>query len=254
MGRGSLKRILIFLVKLGVSVGLIALFFFKIDWPDVIAAVSGADVRLIGVAVALFFASNVLGALQWDLLLRAQGIALPHLRVQTLYMVGVFFNNFLVSNIGGDAVRVYDLRRETGEEPPAFAATFVDRFMGLFTMIMFSLGAYVVSPAVWGPGILAPILGLCAVLGGILAVGFSRRLSGVIEHLGRRLLPLPLADRISKVRGSFILYRSRLKTLGGVLVISALVQLLRVARRLTPREPTRRSTDSSRSSRPCRTR
>ncbi|OGG46622.1 MAG: hypothetical protein A3F84_02915 [Candidatus Handelsmanbacteria bacterium RIFCSPLOWO2_12_FULL_64_10] len=224
-----MKRILLVLLKAGVSIGLMAIFFVEIDWPDVMAAVEAADVRLLWGAAGLFLASNLLGAVQWDLLLRAQGIVLPHLHVQGLYVVGVFFNNFLISNIGGDAVRVYDLRRVTGEGSPAFAATFVDRFVGLFTMTTFSLVAYLASPGTWGFGLLIPIVGLCAVLAGVLAVGFSRRISGLLEHVGRRLLPLPLGDRIGKVRGSFILYRSRMGTLAVVLCLSVLVQVLRVA-------------------------
>jgi uncharacterized protein (TIRG00374 family) len=223
-----LRRILLFLLKAGVSVGLIAVFFVRIDWPDVLATVEGANLRLLLGAAGLFLASNLLGALQWDLLLRAQGISMPHLRVQKLYMIGVFFNNFLVSNIGGDAVRVYDLRRMTGEGSPGFAATFVDRFIGLFTMILFSLAAYAASPTVWSPALLAPILALSGILAGVLAVGFSRRLSGILEHIGRRLLPLPLGERIGKIRGSFILYRSRMRTLALVLAISLVVQLLRI--------------------------
>lgn len=224
-----MRRILLVLLKAGVSVGLMAIFFVKIDWPDVMAAVQTADFRLLWASAALFLASNLLGAIQWDLLLRAQGIVLPHLHVQGLYVVGVFFNNFLISNIGGDAVRVYDLRRMTGEGSPVFAATFVDRFVGLFTMTAFSLAAYLASPGVWGFDLLIPIVGLCAVLAGVLAVGFSRRLSGLLEHVGRRLLPLPLGDRIGKIRGSFILYRSRMGTLALVLCLSVLVQVLRVA-------------------------
>ena len=224
-----MRHFLLFLLKAVVSAGLIAVFFMKFGWADVITAFKGAEVSLLFASVAIFVISNLLGGVQWHLLLRAQGITLSHLHVQMLYMVGVFFNNFLISNIGGDAVRIYDLKRTTGEGSPAFAATFVDRFMGLFTMIIFSLVAYIFSPTLWGFDLLISIAGLCLFLAGLLAMGFSRRLSGLIEHIGRRLLPLPLGERIGKIRGSFILYRSRMGTLAIVLVLSAFVQLLRVA-------------------------
>ena len=74
-----MKRILLVLLKAGVSIGLMAIFFVEIDWPDVMAAVEAADVRLLWGAAGLFLASNLLGVGQRDLLLRAQGVLLPHL-------------------------------------------------------------------------------------------------------------------------------------------------------------------------------
>ena len=96
-------------------------------------------------------------------------------------------------------------------------------------MIIFSLVAYIFTPLVWGLAILIPILLIGLALAGVLAIGFSRRISGVLEHIGRRLLPRPLGERISKVRGSFILYRTRMDILALVLLISVFVQILRVA-------------------------
>ena len=66
----------------------------------------------------MFTLSNFLGSIQWRALLQLQDIHLPFKQVVLLYFVGVFFNNFMVGNVGGDAVRIYDLKRLTGRGTP----------------------------------------------------------------------------------------------------------------------------------------
>ena len=154
----KLKRVLMFVAKLGFSVLLVGFFLRQVDAVEVADAARGVSVRAWCAAVGLFLTSNFLGALQWSLLLHAQDIRLPFRRVLTLYFVGVFFNNFLVSNIGGDAVRIYDLNTLTGKATAGFAATFMDRFIGLFMLIAFSVMAFSTQPTLWSPTLTSPML------------------------------------------------------------------------------------------------
>ena len=224
-----MKQLFGTLVKLLVSVGLIAFFLRQIDLADVETAARGARPAYLLLAVALFTVSNLLGALQWRELLKVQEIHLPVRRVVSLYFVGVFFNNFLVSNIGGDAVRVYDLNRLTGEGSRGFAATFLDRFVGLFVLIGYSLVAFAVNPDLWSPGVTIPMIALVTVLGGVLAFGFSRRLSGVILALADRFAPEKLVSMLQRIREGFLAYRNAYGTLGRVVLLASGVQLSRIA-------------------------
>jgi len=223
------KRVIGPLVKLLVSVGLIALFLQQIDFADVTAAVATARPSCLGLAVVLFVVSNLLGALQWRELLKVQAIELPVLRVISLYFVGVFFNNFLVSNIGGDAVRVYDLKRITGEGSKGFVATFLDRFVGLFVLILFSVVALSQNPELWSPSIALPIAALVCMIAGILVFGFSRRLSATILRVIDRIAPQALIGLLNRIRDGFITYRKAYGALGRVLLFACGVQLSRIA-------------------------
>src|SRR5688572_9312915 len=96
------------LLKVGVSVGLLVWLFRQVDGARVWAAVRAASWVWLGVAALLYFAMLVVSSWRWNILLRAQGIAV---RLSTLigsFLVATFFNNFLPSNIGGDVVRVRD--------------------------------------------------------------------------------------------------------------------------------------------------
>jgi uncharacterized protein (TIRG00374 family) len=222
-------RVLGSVIKLLVSVGMIALFLQQIDLVDVEQAARRARPSFLLLSIGLFVVSNLIGALQWRVLLRVQGFDLPLQRVVSLYFVGVFFNNFLVSNIGGDAVRVYDLNRMTGQGSRGFAATFLDRFVGLFVLILFSLIAFSANPELWSLGIAVPVAALVIVLAGILAFGFSRRLSAFILGIAQRFAPEKVVSLLERIREGFLVYRLAYGTLAGVLCLASGVQLSRIA-------------------------
>lgn len=226
-----MKRISFFILKLVVSAGLVAWAFsgehFQLDRLSLHCR--EADLGLLAGAVALFALSNLLGAVQWNLLLRVQEIQLSWRKVVSFYFVGVFFNNFLVGNIGGDAIRVYDVRRLTRDGSLAFAATFLDRFIGLFTLTWFSLAAYFLAPAFpGGQSVLALILCVTAVLSITIASAFSRRLSGLGERIVLKLVPDRVGERVTKIRLGILRCRAHLKILALATVVSVGVQLMRV--------------------------
>jgi len=226
-----LKRILFFMLKLIVSVGLVAWAFsgehFQLD--RLTLHFREADFGLLAGAVALFAVSNLLGAVQWNLLLRVQEIELSWREVVSFYFVGVFFNNFLVGNIGGDAIRVYDVRRLTKDGSPAFAATFLDRFIGLFTLTWFSLAAYFLAPTFpGGRSVLALILCVTGALSITIASTFSHRLSRLGERIVLKLVPVSVGKRITKIRLGILRCRAHLKVLALAALVSVGVQLMRV--------------------------
>ena len=216
-------------LKLAVSGGLVA-------W-----ALSGKNFRLerlgpilrtaepwaLVLAFLIFVASNFLGALQWGMLLRMQGIHLPFREVVSLYFTGIFFNNFFVGGVGGDAVRVYEVRRSTGRGSAAFAATFLDRLLGFFTLSVFACGTVLFLP----PLSVSPMMGigLLVLLTGGLGLLLSRRASGLVERLALRILPETIGERVSRVREGFLRGRFNLPLLALAWGISLGVQFLRVS-------------------------
>jgi uncharacterized protein (TIRG00374 family) len=60
-----------------------------------------------------------------------------------LYFVGSFFNNFLPTSIGGDAYKIYKLGESLKSKTEAFTATFLERFIGMFALILISLYGFI---------------------------------------------------------------------------------------------------------------
>ena len=72
------------------------------------------------VSMIIYGLSAVAGAWQWSLILRVTGIAVPGAEIRRLYFIGLFFNNFLPANVGGDAYKIIDLGRR--EKRPYLAS------------------------------------------------------------------------------------------------------------------------------------
>lgn len=192
----------------------------------------GADLRpgWLLVTVAVYALSVLGGALQWGWLLRSGGVPAPAGTVLRLYLVGLFFNNFLPANVGGDAVKVVELGRRSGRTAAVLGATLLDRLLGLGALALVGLAA-TLAAARAGVARL-PLLPLALVLGGILlllALLLAPGLAGAGDRL-RRLVPwAAVRDRLARLDATL---RERGDRPGQLLQVAALalpVQLLRVA-------------------------
>ncbi|MEW6753674.1 MAG: lysylphosphatidylglycerol synthase transmembrane domain-containing protein [Candidatus Latescibacterota bacterium] len=223
-----MRRALSLAAKVLVSCALLAYLASRSDLRGVQAAFARTDLSLFGAAVLLFVASNCLGAAQWFLLLRAQDLPVSFRQSLVLYFVGVFFNNVLLGNIGGDALRIYDVRRLTGRGSAAVAATVMDRFIGLFSTCSLALVAYPLiagAQRAWLVSALVPVwLGLVAVL----AVGLSRRVGGRLQAMAQRVLPAAGVRLVASLLGSVSVYRHRAGLLCATWLISLVVQMWRI--------------------------
>src|SRR5581483_2208472 len=90
------------------------------------------NLPLLLAALALYFGAIILGAVKWQILVKAQAIDTSLGALLSFSLMGLFFGNIMPSNIGGDVVRAYDLARVTqGRAEAAAISVLVDRLMGL---------------------------------------------------------------------------------------------------------------------------
>jgi uncharacterized membrane protein YbhN (UPF0104 family) len=141
MTGGRLRGILVPVLKGLVSLVLLGFLFSRISLARFFEVVGGLDAAGVLWSVACLACSNVLGSLQWFLLLKARGSVVDYPRAFRFYFVGLFFNNFLPANVGGDVFRVYDVAREGDDPYDALATTALDRMIGLYSMCLLALAA-----------------------------------------------------------------------------------------------------------------
>jgi len=163
--RRGTKPVLLLLAKLALSVGLMAFLFHRIPAASIAAALKQADRSGLAAAAALLLVSHVLGSYQWARLLEVAEIRIPFWKTWAYYHVGLFFNNFLPANIGGDIARVMDASRHGPDDarapgdPPtapagsgsggrvaAFSTVLMDRLVG--TLALAGLALVTTLPAV----------------------------------------------------------------------------------------------------------
>ncbi len=218
-------------MKLAVS-ALLVWFLFRfrdVSSSTLLDAVETPRWGLLGIATLVFLVSAVAGAFQWGWILRASGLTTPGREMGRLYFVGMFFNNFLLGNVGGDAVKIVDLGRREGSTVRVFCGTALDRLLGLCALTILALLAFAVAAA-WGltlPPVTPLILALMVWSGG-LAVLLSARISTLFQRLFDRL-PWPVVgEKFGQFVAEFRLYRRRPAWLGRVFVLALGVQILRV--------------------------
>ena len=108
---GGARRALLIAAKIAFSAALMAFLFRRIPAHEVGAALRHARPGGLALAALLLLASNLLGAYQCHRLLGVVGLRIPFWKTCAYYHVGLFFNNFLPANIGGDIARVLDASR-----------------------------------------------------------------------------------------------------------------------------------------------
>lgn len=135
----SVRNSMFTVLKIVVTVGIIVLLIGKLGWDDILSTIKKAHSLWLLPALAVFLFSGWLGVIQWQLLLINRGIKLSFGRAFRLYFIGMFFNNFVMGGIVGDAVKVASIKTDGGKGKAGLAATFLDRFAGLWAMCGFAV-------------------------------------------------------------------------------------------------------------------
>jgi len=226
-----MRGVLIFAAKLAVSLALIGFLLSSLSKEDIAAAMSDPHWGWLLAALGVYGLSAFGGALQWSWILRVSGVRAPAGEIWRLYFIGLFFNNFLPANIGGDAWKIVDLGRQEHKSLAVFCSTLLDRLVGLTALTLLAVlvlaGAMAAKiPLPETALLLIPILGLLAA--GLAAL-LSRRIGSRLPMLFEALGSPKLAEKLGRVAEEFGRYRERVRWLNGVLLFSVAVQLLRMA-------------------------
>ena len=93
-------------------------------------------------ALAIFTIGQVLVGFRWWLLLRTQSIFIRFWAAVRLHFLGLFYNNFMPSSVGGDLIRAWYVTRHTDKRFEAALSVFVDRAIGLLSTLIIAAFFY----------------------------------------------------------------------------------------------------------------
>lgn len=215
------------IIRAGVSLGLIILLLYIMrgKYAQIVESLKATDPSLFIASLAVFLACITLASLRLKLIITAQGTPTTFLEAVSLTFIGYFFNNFLPTSIGGDVVKGYYLSKRTGERTSAYTAIFVDRAMGLFTMIFMAFAALLfVQSGVIDKSLRNLIYAITAVSAAFIVFmahkGIARKFSFILSMVK------PLEERLKKVYEAINKYRHHNILMFQSLVISVISQLL----------------------------
>ncbi len=126
-----------FWIKLVLSLALLALLGWILDWSAIGAQLGRVNPWYVAGACLLLLAGQVLSAVRWAWIARGLGLEVHTHRKIQLYFLGMFLSLFLPSIIGGDIVRGYLLARDRNDAGwPAAASVVLERLNGVFGLLL----------------------------------------------------------------------------------------------------------------------
>lgn len=159
-------------------------------------------------SLALMGATIFLGIVRWRQVLRVHGLDLSFGRATEISLVAHFFNSFLLGAAGGDLMKAYYAARETHhKKAEAVGTVFVDRIIGLFALLLFTMVAMALNlPLLRADPLLLKLAGvIMAMFAGCAVVLFLALRGGVSRGLPQArawLRRLPKGDFLERLRDS----------------------------------------------------
>ena len=214
-------------IKILLAFGLLYFVRHKIDLHN-LKRLFFSSPEMLGLALVTITTQLFIGTQRLRWLLAAQNINISYRDMLRLTYLGAFFDSFLVTSVGGDAVKAVYLARETqpGYRTQAVSTLVLDRLMGLLGLLtMALLMALLHLEVMWGEEFRLWFLLLLLVSGALFAgtlMLFSHR---VYQWRPMQWLigKLPFGGTINRAYGSLQQFRHRLGAVATAWALSLLV-------------------------------
>ena len=137
-----MKKTLLTVLQIAVTIGLLWWVFHDPERRrEMLAAAKLANVWWLGAGILVFFLCTIVATARWKILLAVQDIKMTWLRTWQLFMIGMFFNLFMLGSTGGDVVKMFLTMREArNNKAAALLSVFMDRVIGMLALIFLSVG------------------------------------------------------------------------------------------------------------------
>lgn len=192
-------------LKIGVTVSLLAVLAWQVDWHRLGQALTSADLALVGCVVLLMMLSVTISAYKWQQLLSVHGIEAGLILLHRWYFIAAFLNNFLPTSIGGDGFRIYKTLDSRRPNSCAVSAVLTERISGIVVLVMMAYAAALILWLQGGPELTRWFV-LASTAGGVLAlvsIGL-RQMFDLPGQLAEKLGLAAALDTMHKRMGDYL--------------------------------------------------
>src|SRR5882724_1915830 len=132
-----MKKILVTVFQLSVTIGVLYwVYHDPTRRAQMVEAIRNAQYRWVGMGILAYVVVEIAAAFRWHVLLKVQKIHLSLPRLSGLFLIGMFYNQFLPGGTGGDIIKSYYLLKETPDmKAGALLAVVFDRLIGLVALV-----------------------------------------------------------------------------------------------------------------------
>lgn len=195
-----MKGRVFFFLRIAISLAFLVILFWlsRKDLSAIVKVLRNSNGFLLGISVALYIAATSVIALRFKKILSIQGLNLKFREVIYLNFIGLFFNNFLPTSIGGDLVKAYYATKKTTKKLESFSSIFFDRFFGFLSIgFLALLGILFLNGRIKDRSLLWGSISFLIVVFSFFIVFLNK---GLAKALFYRFLDLPFLKEGSKLR------------------------------------------------------
>ena len=189
-------------LRIAVTVAILGMFFWQLDFRSVARTLAAVSSSAIAAALLVMVAQSLLAALRLGLVVERFGVRFPLAELVRTTLEGMFFGQTFVSFLGGDALRIWRIRRFGLPLTDATAAVVLDRLIGICTnhlLLLATLPWLLVMLPDSSVKVALIVLALSGI-GGFLLVLLIAAFDGRLD-LRRRLSGTALASRVTTLVG-----------------------------------------------------
>jgi uncharacterized protein (TIRG00374 family) len=231
--RLAVKDKLILLAKWGVSIGLIVWILQRTDLTDALAAAKQTNLLMLLMALLVAAFGLLVRSYKWQMLLKVQGASVKLSTLHAITYMSMFFNNFFLGSLGGDAFRFYKASGYCDTKGGAASTVVMERATGFFAalamVLVFGLVIVVTRRELVSTGMLVALT-LAAVAAGVL-MGMLFMIDWFVAHvpiLRRIRMVTRLADEMTKSMRAYAAQRGAVVFALVLSVIFHVIQTLTV--------------------------
>lgn len=219
-------------LRIAASLLLVALVFYFADPPRVLRSLGNTSPSWLAAAFGSAVVATVISTLRWHGIVRWLGLTADRRGLLMAYWRGITANTVLPGgHLGGDALRALHLQRSGNGLAVSAASVALDRFSGLWMLVVISLAASAVAlnrgllPGLFaGAGHVAELSALLAVLALVSPLVLWRLSNAITAKLPKKVRGLLLALHMRPHAAS--LYWQQMGWSAGVQVFSVLAYAL----------------------------
>ncbi len=136
------KRHLSLIARIAVATLAILWVLWGQDWGKLAGVFRNLSPWYFGLSLIVFAVAQVIIAVRWWLLLRAQSIHIEVWAAVRLFYLGLFYNNVMPGAIGGDLLKAWYVTKHTDKRLAGALSVFVDRAVGLAGTLLIAIFTY----------------------------------------------------------------------------------------------------------------
>jgi len=217
-----------YILKLLVSVSIIAFIASRIEWQTFLETIKNGDVFLLIIVFFLLWVERCWAVFKWRYLLRAQGNTISLWALFCIYNIGAFWGLFLPSSLSTDVVRGYYLSKRTENAELSASSVVVDRMMGLFSLLFCCLMSILIYSTTFSPEVSRYVVVLSIVCLAAASAAFWEKIPEYLEKHISFFTQYPAGRKIIGMHKSFLSFKRYPVVMLTSFSYSLILQIIRV--------------------------